>query len=54
VSLTLEGEESVTLYRSKKPTKLSDVVINKRFEIYDYAEFHNCVSPGDYSFPFEI
>lgn len=54
--MILEGEETTKTYLPNKATPNTETkrIIYHKFDIYDYAEFHNVISYGAYCFPFTI
>lgn len=54
VQLILQGFETAQVFKGGKVIDLRKEIINFRFDIYDYTEFHNVISPGAFRFPFTI
>lgn len=56
IVLTFQGKETAKWMdkKSKEEVSLENTVILQDFTIYDYTEFYNVITPGEYSFPFTI
>ena len=56
ITLSLDGFEHSRIFKPGKnvPETSIEAILNHKFDVYDYKDYHNVITYGAYAFPFTI